>query len=204
MRLTGLAADDVAALLTTQLGSPRDHSLATQVHDRTGGNPFFVVELSRWMVGAHDLHLDRVPVPPSVGEVLRTRLARLPAGTRDVLELAAIAGREVSLDLLEAAGTPAEEALSALDSALAVGLVVEGSTPWSWRFAHALVQEVLVAGMSALTRARLHARVGNALEQRASGSGSDALVEQLAHHFVAAVPVAGPGPARRYSAAAAQ
>ena len=81
------------------------------MHDRTGGNPFFVVELSRWMVGAHDLHLDRAPVPPSVGEVLRTRLERLPAGSAEVLELAAVAGREVGLDLLEAAGTPAEAAL---------------------------------------------------------------------------------------------
>ena len=104
LRLTGLGEDDVATLLTAQLGSPGDRSLASTVHDRTGGNPFFVVELSRWMVGAHDLHLDSAPVPPSVGDVLRTRLDRLPSDTRDVLELAAVAGREVSLDLLEATG----------------------------------------------------------------------------------------------------
>jgi DNA-binding SARP family transcriptional activator len=198
--LAGLDADAVHTLLATQLGSPGDPSLAAAVHDRTGGNPFFVVELSRWMVGAHDLHLDSVPVPPSVGEVLKTRLSRLPKATREVLELAAVAGREVTLDLLEAAGSPAEESLAALDSAVAAGLVVEGGTPWSWRFTHALVQEVLVAGLSALGRARLHARLGRALEQRASG---DAVLEQLAHHFVEAVPVAGAEPARRYSAAAA-
>jgi hypothetical protein len=202
LRLSGLGTDDVAALLTAQLGSPGDRSLASAVHDRTGGNPFFVVELSRWMVGAHDLHLDSVPVPPSVGEVLRTRLNRLPTATREVLELAAVSGREVTLDLLEAAGTPAEEALTALDSAVAVGLVVEGTQPWSWRFTHALVQEVLVSGLPALRRARLHARLGAALEQR--GPQDDALVERLAHHFVEALPVAGPGPARRYLATAAQ
>jgi DNA-binding SARP family transcriptional activator len=202
LALTGLGEEDVHALLATQLGTPGDRSLAADVHDRTGGNPFFVVELTRWMVGAHDLHLDNVPVPPSVGEVLRTRLDRLPRSTREVLELAAVAGREVPLDLLEAAGTPAEEALAALDASVAVGLVVEGHTPWSWRFTHALVQEVLVAGLSALERARLHARIGRALEQR--GAGSDALVEQLAHHFVEAVPMTGAGPAREYSAAAAE
>jgi DNA-binding SARP family transcriptional activator len=201
LRLTGLGEDDVAALLAAQLGSPGDRSLATAVHDRTGGNPFFVVELSRWMVGAHDLHLDSVPVPPSVVEVLRTRLARLPASTREVLQLAAVAGREVTLDLLEATGTPAEEALAALDSAVAVGLVVEGAHPWSWRFAHALVQEVLVGDLSALRRAKLHARLGTALEQRPY---DDALVERLSHHFVEALPVTGPGPAMRYSVAAAQ
>ncbi|MFW3169790.1 BTAD domain-containing putative transcriptional regulator [Geodermatophilus sp. CPCC 206100] len=205
LRLEGLAADDVAALIAGQLGSVGDRSLASAVHDRTAGNPFFVVELARWMVGAHDLHLDRVPVPPSVGEVLRTRLARLPAGTREVLELAALAGRDVPLDLLEAAGTPAEEALAALDTAMAFGLVVEGRQPWTWRFTHALVQEVLHDDLPRLRRARLHARLAAALERRvAGGRPDDTLVERLAHHFVEAVPVAGPGPALRYSTAAAQ
>ncbi|MGZ4607735.1 MAG: BTAD domain-containing putative transcriptional regulator [Blastococcus sp.] len=200
LRLTGLGTDDVAALLAAQLGVPGERSLAAAVHDRTGGNPFFVVELSRWMVGAHDLNLDSVPVPPSVVEVLRTRLARLPRATREVLQLAAVAGREVGLDVLEAAGTPAEEVLAALDSAVAVGLVVEGRRPWSWRFTHALVQEVLVGDLPALRRAQLHARIGAALER---GTPDDALVERLAHHYVEAVPVSGPAPARRYSAAAA-
>ena len=205
LRLSGLGTDDVGTLLATQLGATGDPSLAAAVHDRTGGNPFFVVELSRWMLGAHDLHLDRVPVPPSVGEVLRKRLARLPGGTGEVLQLAAVAGREVPLDLLEAAGTPAEDALAAMDSAVAVGLVVEGSTPWTWRFAHALVQEVLAGDLPALQRARLHGRLGAALEQRvAAGATGDALVERLAHHFVEAVPVVGAGPARRYSAEAAR
>jgi hypothetical protein len=202
--VTGLGTEDVSRLLTAQLGSPGDRSLATAVHDRTGGNPFFVVELSRWMRGAHDLHLDSVPVPPSVSEVLRSRLARLPHSAVAVLELAAVAGREVSLELLEAAGTPGEEALAALDSAVAAGLVVEGERPWSWRFAHALVREVLLGALPALTRARLHARLGRALEARAAAGGVDALVEQLAHHFVEALPITGPGPARRYTAAAAR
>jgi tetratricopeptide (TPR) repeat protein len=141
-------------------------------------------------------------VPPSVGAVLHTRLARLPAGTRTVLELAALAGREVSLDVLEGAGIPADEALPALESAMALGLVVAGRTPWSWRFTHALVREVLAAELGVLDRARLHARLGAALEQR--NTGDETVLERLAHHFVEAVPVAGTGPARRYSTAAAQ
>jgi DNA-binding SARP family transcriptional activator len=203
LRISGLGTDDVAELLNSQLGGQGDSAVALAVHDRTGGNPFFVVELSRWMLGTHDLHLDSVPVPPSVVEVLRTRLGRLPEGTRNVLELAAVVGREVTLDLLEATGFPAEQALTALDSAQAVGLMGPGNRPWSWRFPHALVQEVLDGDLDPLRRARLHARVGAALEQRSAG-GDDALVERLAHHFVAAVPITGPEPARRYSAAAAR
>ncbi|MGY1609801.1 BTAD domain-containing putative transcriptional regulator [Geodermatophilus sp. SYSU D00700] len=203
--LDGLTADDVGSLLASQLGRAGDPGLAATVHDRTAGNPFFVVELTRWMRGARDLRLDRVPVPPSVGEVLRTRLARLPAGARPVLELAAVAGREVTLDLLRAAGEEAEAALAALDAATAAGLVGEGSAPWSWRFTHALVQEVLADDLPALRRAQLHARLGAALEQRVTGGrADDALVERLAHHFVEAAPVAGPDPGLRWSTAAAE
>ncbi|MGR7024821.1 BTAD domain-containing putative transcriptional regulator [Geodermatophilus sp. URMC 62] len=198
--LDGLAAGDVARLLTAQGAPP---ALADAVHDRTAGNPFFVVELSRWVRGGGDP--DRVAVPPSVGEVLRTRLARLPESTRPVLELAALAGREVTLDLLEAAGEPAETALGALDAAVAAGLLTPGGAPWSWRFCHALVQEVLTGDLPALRRARLHARLAAALEQRAPGGrADDALVERLAHHAVAAAPVTGPGPALRWSRAAAE
>ncbi|MEX5721878.1 BTAD domain-containing putative transcriptional regulator, partial [Geodermatophilus maliterrae] len=177
LTLGGLDADDVGRLLAAQPGAAGDPALAAAVHDRTAGNPFFVVELSRWMRGAGDLA--RVPVPPSVVEVLRTRLARLPAGARPVLELAALAGREVTLDLLEAAGEPADTALGALDAAVAAGLLTEGGAPWSWRFPHALVQEVLADDLPALRRAQLHARLAAALEQRAPGGrADDALVER--------------------------
>ncbi|SFP10428.1 Transcriptional regulatory protein, C terminal [Geodermatophilus dictyosporus] len=197
--LAGLPPGDVGRLLAAQGG---DAALAPAVHDRTAGNPFFVVELSRWLRGAGGL--DRTPVPPSVAEVLRGRLARLPAGARPVLELAAVAGREVTLDLLEAAGESAETVLDALDAAVAAGLLVEGTAPWSWRFCHALVQEVLADDLPALRRARLHARLAAALERRApAGRADDALVERLAHHAVAAAPVAGPEPGLRWSAAAA-
>ncbi|WP_158548591.1 AfsR/SARP family transcriptional regulator [Blastococcus sp. TF02A-26] len=200
LRLDGLEAAEVAELLAARLGPDPDPALASTVHDRTAGNPFFVVELTRWMAGAADPA--RMAVPPSVGAVLHTRLDRLPAATRAVLELAALAGREISLGLLEAAGAPAEEALPALESAMALGLVVPGSTPWSWRFTHALVQEVLAAELGVLDRARLHARLGTALEQ--GGTGDDTVLERLAHHFVEAVPVTGTGPARRWSVAAAE
>ncbi|CCH85723.1 Transcriptional regulator, putative ATPase, winged helix family [Modestobacter italicus] len=205
--LAGLDAADVSALLAAQLGTAGDRGLAEAVHDRTGGNPFFVVELSRWMVGAHDLHLDRAPVPPSVRDVLRTRLARLPAETLDVLQVAAVLGREAGLDLLEAAGTPPEQAVVAMDTALAVGLVVDGQAAWTWRFTHALVREVLLGDMPRLRLARLHGRVAEALERQgpdALGAPGDALDERLAHHFVEATPVLGPARALHWSVRAAE
>jgi DNA-binding SARP family transcriptional activator len=202
--LGGLDRADVSALLAAQLGTTGDRGLAEAVHDRTGGNPFFVVELSRWMVGAHDLHLDRVPVPPSVRDVLRTRLARLPEETLEVLQVAAVLGREAGLDALEAAGTEPEQAVVAMDTALALGLVVDGSAPWSWRFTHALVQEVLVGDLPRLQRARLHGRVAQALERQGPDGAGESRDERLAHHFVEATPVLGPARALHWSVRAAE
>jgi DNA-binding SARP family transcriptional activator len=204
--LDGLDAGEVSALLAAQLGTAGDRGLAEAVHDRTGGNPFFVVELSRWMVGARDLHLDRAPVPPSVRDVLRTRLARLPAETLEVLEVAAVLGREAGLDVLEAAGIAPEQAVLAMDTALALGLVVDGTAAWTWRFAHSLVQEVLVGDMSRLRRAQVHGRVAQALERQDIGDPAapgDVWDERLAHHFVEASPVLGPAPALHWSVRAA-
>ena len=202
LRLTGLDADDVAALLTAQLGSPGDRSLASAVHDRTGGNPFFVVELSRWMVGAHDLHLDRVPVPPSVGEVLRTRLDRLPAATREVLELAAVAGREVD------AGPARGRRHPRGGGADRAGLRRRRRPGRRGQPAVELAVHPRAGAGGAGRRParRCGGRGCTPGSARRSSSGSpatpdDALVERLAHHFVEALPVAGPAPARRYSTA---
>ncbi|WP_324275406.1 hypothetical protein [Blastococcus brunescens] len=63
---------------------------------------------------------------------------------------------------------------------------------------------MLVGDLPALRRAGLHARLGEALERRIALTTDDSLVERLAHHFVHALPVTGPAPARMYSAAAAR
>jgi hypothetical protein len=108
-------------------------------------------------------------------------------------------GREVDLALLMVAGQlDAEQVITLLEPAVRSGVVSEDDVAWSWRFSHALVQETLVAGLSRLAAARLHARLASALEARGSRD-----VERLAHHCFAAVPVLGAEPAVRYATAAA-
>ena len=88
--------------------------------------------------------------------------------------------------------------ITLLEPAVASGVVSEDEIAWQWRFSHALVQETLVAGLSRLAAARLHARLARALED---GGSRD--VERLAHHCFSAVPVLGAEPACRYATAAA-
>jgi len=142
------------------------------VHTRTDGNPFFLVELVRLLQAEGGLHdpaaVERSRVPVGVRDVIRRRLARLPEQTNALLAIAAVAGQEFDLDVLEVVSGLDEGALDAVEVALLTGIVLENADrPGRYRFSHALIRQTLHDGMSSVRRARLHARVGDALESRA-------------------------------------
>ena len=117
------------------------------------------------------------------------RLGRLSDGCRRVLEVAAVVGRDFHLRVLEpASGLDPERLLELVEEAEAARVVaaVPGRLG-RWRFAHALVREVLNEGLPAARRIRLHGRVGEALEAVYAADPGPHLAE-LAHHFVAAAP----------------
>ena len=78
--------------------------------DLTDGNPFFVEEVLRSLVGAGDIFhevggwnrkpLDELRVPRSVDDAVRRRTAELGPAARDVVALAAVAGRRFDFELL--------------------------------------------------------------------------------------------------------
>jgi predicted ATPase len=76
--------------------------------------------------------------------------------------------------------------------------------PWSasaYQFSHALVQETLASELSAARRVRLHARIGEALEEL-YGSNAETHAAELAYHFVQAEPVLGAEKVVKYSLSA--
>ena len=208
--LGGLGEAEVARLATTIIGSRPGERLVHAVHDRTEGNPFFVTELLRLLQSEGDLHAHdalataRREIPVGVRDVLRRRLARLPEQTNAVLLVAAAAGREFDLDLVEAVTQLDEEhALEAIEVAVVAGLLVEDDeTVGRYRFAHGLVQETLYEQVSRARRVRLHARVAETL-LRLHGPEDPEHVPELARHAWAAVPVMGAEAALPYVLAAA-
>ncbi len=132
-----------------------------------------------------------------VRDVLRARLARLPAQTSTFLMVAAVAGRGFDLDLVEAVtGLEDEAALDAAEAAVLAGLVIEDDrAAGRYRFAHALVRETIYADISRARRARLHARVADALVAVRGAEPEPAA--EMAYHCWQAAPVIGaaPGPA---------
>lgn len=198
IRLRGLGVADSARLVGTLTGSaPADPLMAT-LHDRTGGNPFYLIEIARLVQSEGEL-VAAAEVPEGVRDVLRRRLSRLPGTAVSVLRLAAVIGREFDLAVLvRAAEVGEDEVLDAVEAGVVAGLLDEPASGRA-RFAHVLVRDTLLGDLSRIRRDRWHRRIGAAIEEIDPDD-----VTAIAHHYGESVT---PQTARRaadYAVAAAQ
>ena len=104
LSLAGIGQAGVAGLLESVLGDVTGE-LVTVLHERTGGNPFFVRQLTRLLAddGTDPLTALSLPAPPGVRHVIARRLAELPGSARDLLAAAAVVGRDFELRVAAAA-----------------------------------------------------------------------------------------------------
>jgi DNA-binding CsgD family transcriptional regulator len=166
-----LAALDVSALhrlLADRLGLELARPELLRVHELSGGNPLFALELGREMGQSGGLR-----VPASLREALDARLERLPQRTAEVLLTASALARP-TIDLV----APDPDAQSALDDAIAAGVVtLDGDVV---RFTHPLLASRCYERASPWTRRAMHRAVADHLDD----------VEQRARHLA----LAGDGP----------
>ncbi|MDN5857918.1 MAG: AAA family ATPase [Pseudonocardia sp.] len=189
VQLDGLTAGD-AAELAARIGDDLDGLDVAEIHERTGGNPFFLTEILRLGPGRDG------PMPATVGAAIRARLRMLPDDTRELLGLAAVLGRDVDMRLLAAlADRPALELVGELASAVDTGLLTRRPDTMNHRFVHILVQRALYDGWPAARLAEVHDRVVMTI-----GHGEPTDAARLAHHAACAVGVPG-GAARAFELA---
>lgn len=158
--LTGLGRDEVGALMTRTAGREPDADLVTEVHRRTGGNPFFVEQTARlWHSGG-----SVTGVAPGVRDAVQRRMSLLPQPVAELLTVAAVLGREFHRQVLAAtASAPVPHVDRLLDQAVHARLVtVLGGGRFS--FAHDLVREALHDSLDEDRARRLHASVVEALD----------------------------------------
>lgn len=106
--LAGMAVAELNEAVEGLTGEPLDERLLEPVHARTGGNPFFAVELVRLLrsEGRRTEPIPSTTLPASVRMVLERRLARLPSGTHVLLRAAAVLGQELTLPALASITAP--------------------------------------------------------------------------------------------------
>lgn len=166
VEVTGLEREGTSALLAGLAGGPLPDSLLDAWHRRSGGNPFFLVELAR--LG----HGDPERVPPTVREVVTRRLSLLPERARATLVTAAVTGHRFRPEVVAAANeVDLDDVADDLEAARAADLVGE-EDDGRLAFAHALTRDAVYLSEPGHRRARRHARVARALE-------SDPVVRRL-------------------------
>jgi DNA-binding CsgD family transcriptional regulator len=137
-------------LLHDRLGRPFGRQTLLRIHERSGGNPFFALELADLLDVDAD-PLQPLPVPETLEELLRARLSGLPATTRQALGVVATIGVASDLELERAGVTQ-----NVLEPALDAGVIEREQG--TIRFAHPLLSSVLYRDLGDRARS-VHARL---------------------------------------------
>ena len=126
-----------------------------------------------------------LPIPTRIRDLLLERLARVAPPAREAARLAAVAGTEFDLSILERVWGRAEgDALGAVEELLSARFLREGSSSQSrdFAFAHQLLRESIYVSLPRAARVRTHRRVAEAME---AVYGRRAIPAELAFHYAA-------------------
>jgi len=182
--LGGFSAAETAEFVAASgLAAPE---LGALMHEQTEGHPLFLAEMVRDMLPS-----------PSAGSGTRSPLRRLPKGVREVigarldtlgppclnlLQRAAVIGRQFPVALLSRLADDAAACLDLLHEARAASLTDESADAGTWMFSHMLVRDALYDELPAAQRQALHRHVAQALEQQHANDATPPL-SVLAHHW---------------------
>ena len=143
-------------LLLSRLGKPLSRPTLRKVHDVSGGNPFYGLEIARFLLERRPtLHpAEPLPIPRTLDELVRVRLERLPATVRSMLETAALLADPTPAALAALDPDPEQDTL---DRGIAAGVIeLDGDRV---RFTHPLLAAAIVSAIGPQRRRKIHARL---------------------------------------------
>lgn len=195
LRIDRLGLDDVRVLVHRLTGAEEkpDERLVQTLYETTAGNALFITEAikalrertqGRSTASARaaarqltDQYVETLGRSERVQEIIKERIERLPPDALHVLQLAAVVGRDFSLDLLERASTT--DPIGGLDVLLRRQFLVERLDE-RLDFVHQIVRQVAYDGLNVLLRRRLHRQAALALVENPQ---SDRNPAEIAFHF---------------------
>ena len=210
LRLKPLSEEEVAGYLAKRFssnGSRQSDSLAAAIHERTEGNPLFMINVVDYLVdagllagsrearaaeSAEILRTDRIEVPRSVRQMIERNLERLKPEEQAVLEAASVAGAEFSAAAVAAALERPQNEIEACCARLSRHeqfFVEKNAIAWpdgtvaaGFGFKHAMYQEVLYGLLPPGHRVQLHRLIATR-EEAGYGERTSEIATELAHHY---------------------
>jgi class 3 adenylate cyclase/tetratricopeptide (TPR) repeat protein len=194
--LVPLGLESTKELLADLAGNdPSMDGLGELIHERTGGNPFFIEEVVRELVesgnleggrGAYQLikPIGETKVPATVQVILAARIDRL-AAAKALLQAAAVIGSEVPEPALRRVASLDDEALAdGLKELIGAGFLYEAEIypERVLAFSHPLTREVAYGSQLGKQRAAAHAATAQAMIEL-NPERHDELAALIAQHL---------------------
>jgi DNA-binding CsgD family transcriptional regulator len=183
IRLGPLSPSAVRHLIGDRLDVSLPQSVLQRVHETSGGNPFYALELAHALGRRAEPfdHSGGLPVPDTLQGLVREHLGDLPDETKELLGVVAALSYP-TLALVEAAG-----AADAVDDAIRAGVLTAGGD--RLRFTHPLLASGAYALLGPRARRDLHRRLAGIVgegEERArhlalGADGPSAEVSSVLH-----------------------
>jgi predicted ATPase/DNA-binding winged helix-turn-helix (wHTH) protein len=179
--------------------------LARMIHQRTEGNPLFMVKMAEYLVDEkiiveHEgnwrlqVELDEVElgVPENIRQLVERQIERLSSEEQRVLEGASVVGMDCSAEAISAGLGEDVVKIEELCDGLArrhyfllpayLAELPDGTITPRYRFIHALYLNVLYNRVAATRRSQIHARIGERGEA-IYGDRVGEIAAELAVHF---------------------
>jgi class 3 adenylate cyclase/tetratricopeptide (TPR) repeat protein len=196
LRLDPLGKESAEEMLGALVGDTRELTpLKRLIIERTEGVPFFMEETVQALFEDGTLarnggvrltrSLDNLRIPATVQAVLASRIDRLPAPEKALLQTLAVLGRDFTLGLVRCVTRGRTDELERILWRLQTGEFIyeqPATGDVEYIFKHALTQEVAYGALLADRRKLLHERAGAALEAMFANQLDDHLTE-LARHY---------------------
>ena len=203
LRLDALGLEDAKELLAALLDEANWPVTAASLEplkqlilEKTEGTPFFMEEMVRALfdqgVLVHSMGgisltkpLDEIHIPATVRGVLAGRIDQLGAAEKDLLQTAAVIGREFSLSLLTQVAQQDEETLVPLLFRLQTAEFIYEQPAFpevEYTFKHALTQDVAYNSLLSERRQEVHARTAQAIASLFHEQLNDRRLRELAYH----------------------
>lgn len=186
LELERLSDTQINELAVSMLGQSTGISQVVELLKReTEGNVFFIVEVLRTL--AEDVgNLEQIgtrtlPVTvfsEGVNQVVQRRLAKISDGDRDILQIAAVMGRQLDLELLHFMAPGLDMIQWLFDVEAAALIMVEDDL---WFFGHEKLREALLEEMSVEQQRWTHLQVAQAIESYYGEEENRIL--QLSYHY---------------------
>jgi DNA-binding CsgD family transcriptional regulator len=193
LTLDRLLQTDVETMIAAifEQSQPIKKEFAEAIYSLTDGNPFFVEETLKALMASGDIYysmsgwtrkpLSELNIPRSIHDNVQRRIEQLGENPRNLLSLAATAGRRFDFKLLQHLTQYSEtELVKQIKELVKAQLVVEESAD-NFLFRHALTQQAINSQLLVRERRALHRRIAETLEEIHNPPNNVQLAE-LAHH----------------------